>query len=317
TTTGAFATSTTAGEAAMAPAPARMPKAWIAGWASAFVPGGGFVYLHQYGHAAGYLGVETAELGATVAVLATSGYKAEDDTTHDRANRILLPGVWLQDTHALGIYDAYRAARIARGNEGYRTPIPQPGLPGLLTAAVRWRTVSRPRVALPVLATLAGGVAFSLWMKDHAPLDAPTYWQNTRAPLFSRDLPREQAGAAGMAYYGASFYMVGIGEESLFRGVLQTTFEEWWGPWPGLVAGSVVFGCAHFANDPTHPAAGLAQVGWTMLLGSYLGWMYLDDGHDLRASVALHTWYDFSVGLGYFLADPRHQPFAARVTIPF
>lgn len=290
---------------------------WLAAGLSGVFPGGGFWYLHRPGRALGYLGVESAELGATLAVLATSGYKQDDPTTHDRGNRVVLPALWLQDTHALGIYDAYRAARIARGNQGYRTPIPEPGLGGLLRAPFEWSTLSRPRVGLPIAGIMVAAAGYSYWLRDHHPDDAPTFWNDAYAPLFSHEIPREEALAGGLAYYGASFYMVGIGEESLFRGVVQTTFEEWWGPRVGLVAGSFVFGLAHLANDPAHPLSVAGQVAWTTLLGGYLGWMYQDDGYDLRANVAFHCWYDLAVGLGYFLSDPTHQPFSARITIPF
>ena len=292
-------------------------KPWKAGWASALFPGGGFFYLRRSGRGAAYLGVETIELTAVVATVANSGYDPSDPSTNARLDRVLLPGVWLQDTHLTGIYDAYRAARVERHNLGYRTPIPEPGLAGLLRAPFEGHTLIRPRIALPLALVAVGGAAFSLWYRDHAPAGSPTYWQLSRAPLLSRDVPNGRALAANEANYAGAFYAVGIGEEALFRGVLQTTFEEWWGTTPGILAGSAVFGIAHFANDPALPLAALGNVAFTSVLGTYLGWMYVDDGHDLRAGVAFHVWYDFLVGSAYFLADPAHQPLSARMTIPF
>lgn len=294
-----------------------LPKPWVAGWSSAILPGGGFFYLHQPVRGLAYFGVETVELGGLVGTLTTSGYDSRDPATNERLNRVLLPGVWLQDTHFTGIYDAYRAARVARHNLGYATPIPEPGLAGLMRAPFETRTLLRARVALPLTAVAAGGLAFSLWYRTHAPADSPSYWDVGRTRLLSREVPKGQALAAGEAYYATSFYAVGIGEEALFRGVLQTTFEEWWGTTPGLLAGSAVFGLAHFANDPTHPLLAVGNVAFTAALGTYLGWMYVDDGYDLRAGVAFHVWYDFLVGSAYFLSDPRHQPLSAHVSIPF
>ena len=294
-----------------------LPRPWVAGWASAFFPGGGFFYLHRPGTGLGYLGVESLELGGVIAAVANSGYDSHDATTNDRLNRLLLPGIWLQDTHALGIYDAYRAARIARKNLGYSTPVPEPGLAGLMLAPLEGHTLIRARVAIPLAITATGGVAFSLWFRAHHPADAPTAWERSRAPLLSRSTPIGGAFAANEANYAGTFYAVGIGEEALFRGVLQTTFDEWFGTVPGLLAGSAIFGLAHFINDPTHPLLAAGNVGFTAVLGTYLGWMYLDDGYDLRASVALHVWYDFLVGTSYFLVDPKHQPLSASITIPF
>ena len=277
-----------------------------------FLPGGGFLLLDRPGRTLGYLGVETLELGAVVATIATSGYDPDDPTTEDRLNRVLLPGVWLQNTHFVGIYDTYRHARMAVGNEGYSTPIPQPGLPGLLRAPLRFRQALRPEVGIPLGLVAAAGLTFSLVYDAE-----PTFWEQDRLPLFSREVDRWTAFAAAEAYWTTSFYAVGIGEEALFRGVLQTSLEELLGPTWGWITASVLFGALHAFNAPESWQTMAAAATVTGTVGGYLGWLYQLDGYDLSAGIFFHTWYDVVVGTTFFLADPEHQPISARIAIPF
>jgi membrane protease YdiL (CAAX protease family) len=77
--------------------------------------------------------------------------------------------------------------------------------------------------------------------------------------------------------------LAGVGEEMLFRGVLQAAFGEWLGPWPGLVAASLVFGALHLIS----PAYGL----FATLTGVYLGWVWMLSDNLLVVMVA-HALYD-------------------------
>lgn len=83
----------------------------------------------------------------------------------------------------------------------------------------------------------------------------------------------------------------GIGEEMLFRGVLQGVFSHWWGPWPGVLAASVVFGLLHLIT-PTYAVM-------ATLLGVYLGGCFLASDNLLVVIVA-HALYDF-VALVYLV----------------
>src|SRR5262249_19137480 len=48
-------------------------------------------------------------------------------------------------------------------------------------------------------------------------------------------------------FYDLAFIslLAGVGEEALFRAVLQSAFGAWFGLWAGLVAASVLFGVLH------------------------------------------------------------------------
>jgi uncharacterized protein len=78
--------------------------------------------------------------------------------------------------------------------------------------------------------------------------------------------------------------VAGIGEELLFRGVLQVVLIAWLGLAVGLILASVVFGLLH-AVTPTY--AVLATI-----IGIYFGWFAWASGNLLGPIVA-HAIYDF------------------------
>ncbi|MGE3820479.1 MAG: lysostaphin resistance A-like protein [Isosphaeraceae bacterium] len=76
----------------------------------------------------------------------------------------------------------------------------------------------------------------------------------------------------------------GLGEEMLFRGVIQGAAVDWFGPVGGVVAASVLFGLLH----PVSPA----YVVLASLLGAFLGTILLREGNLLTVVIA-HSLYDF------------------------
>ncbi len=81
--------------------------------------------------------------------------------------------------------------------------------------------------------------------------------------------------------------LAGLGEELMFRGVLQEAFAHWFGRWTGVLLASVVFGLAHCI---TFTYALLAT-----LMGAYLGCVWLYAEHNLLVVVLTHALYDFVV----------------------
>jgi membrane protease YdiL (CAAX protease family) len=88
----------------------------------------------------------------------------------------------------------------------------------------------------------------------------------------------------GIAELALICLLAGLGEEMLFRGVLQSACSEWLGEFGGLAMASGVFGLCH-ALTPTY--AILATV-----MGGYLGWIWLASGN-LLVPVLAHALYDF------------------------
>jgi membrane protease YdiL (CAAX protease family) len=88
--------------------------------------------------------------------------------------------------------------------------------------------------------------------------------------------------------------LAGLGEELLFRGVLQASLVRWLGLWPGIALAGAVFGLLH-ALTPTY---GLLAT----LMGVYLGVVWHLTGNLLVVIVA-HGLYDF-VALAYLARSP-------------
>ena len=85
--------------------------------------------------------------------------------------------------------------------------------------------------------------------------------------------------------------LAGLGEELLFRGVIQAGVSQAFGAWQGLVVASVLFGLMH--------ALSRAYLVLATLMGLYLGVLYqITDNLLLPALV--HGLYD-AIAIGYLL----------------
>ncbi len=90
--------------------------------------------------------------------------------------------------------------------------------------------------------------------------------------------------------------LAGVGEEALFRGVIQNLLADLVSPWVALVVTSALFGLGHFITPMYAVLAGL--------LGFYLGWLSLAHGN-LLVAMATHALYDY-VALRYLVY--RYKP---------
>lgn len=97
----------------------------------------------------------------------------------------------------------------------------------------------------------------------------------------------------------------GIGEEMLFRGVLQYELVSRWGPVVGVGIASVVFGALHAVTPLYAGLAGIASV--------YFGAMYLVTGN-LAVPIACHAFYDVCA-LMYAHFEVSRLPAAEREAI--
>lgn len=87
----------------------------------------------------------------------------------------------------------------------------------------------------------------------------------------------------------------GVGEEALFRGVIQETLTGWLNPWAALVVASGLFGLGHLITPTYAVLAGL--------IGLYLGGLSMAYDN-LLVVVVVHALYDF-VALVYLIG--RHR----------
>jgi uncharacterized protein len=98
--------------------------------------------------------------------------------------------------------------------------------------------------------------------------------------------------------------VAGIGEELLFRGVLQPVLIGWLGIAAGLCLASIVFGALH--------AVTAAYAVLATIVGAYLGWLALATGNLLGPIIA-HGLYDFVALIYLIRAVPLRQVEAPSV----
>lgn len=92
--------------------------------------------------------------------------------------------------------------------------------------------------------------------------------------------------------------LAGVGEELLFRGVLQDGLALKFGIAPALVTASLIFGLAHFIT----PAYFLIATA----MGAYLGLIY-HFTDNLLIPVIVHALYDW-IAIHYYLRRARAAP---------
>ncbi len=95
-------------------------------------------------------------------------------------------------------------------------------------------------------------------------------------------------GSCGPAEIAIIAFLAGLGEEMLFRGVIQAGTAHWiggeTGVWAGLIVASVLFGLVHLITPAYGVLAGL--------IGLYFGLLWLWTGN-LLAPIVAHAVYDF------------------------
>ncbi len=92
------------------------------------------------------------------------------------------------------------------------------------------------------------------------------------------------------------YQLVGVGEEMLFRGMIQRSLYNWFSGglskggarWASILAASAIFGAAHSGAGFT------ATPGIAFGAGVYLGWVYhpADGDFNLIEPIAIHSWWD-------------------------
>ena len=95
------------------------------------------------------------------------------------------------------------------------------------------------------------------------------------APLFA---------GRSVGYVALVAALAGVGEEALFRGVVQTALLDRLPAWAAVAATAALFGLAHFLS--------LTYALLASLVGAYLGWLHLATGN-LLAPILAHALYDF------------------------
>ncbi len=164
---------------------------------------------------------------------------------------------------------------------------------GLLAVAVGWLVGMNPLdlvagdwwailwgclAALPLAGALVACERFPFWPFS----DVTDVVDRLIRPMFVKTSVAELAVISALA---------GIGEELLFRGLLQEGLSRWIGPptgvWVALAAASVLFGLLHPMNG--------AYILLAAVMGLVLGGLWIASGN-LLVPIVTHAVYDF-VGL--------------------
>ncbi|MBS1123349.1 MAG: hypothetical protein H6Q90_5577 [Deltaproteobacteria bacterium] len=281
------------------------PRPALAATLALLFPGAGHAYVGNWGRAAGLFGTEAALIGG--------GFLLDHATDDKALGRHYLVGVGA-NIHMYGVFDAYREARRRIGDRGYRHPVDKASYTDLLLAPVspsamfEWRTMA---VASTFIALGVGlRVAFH---RENYPdglyLGNPKRTDN----IFGHDVDPYAAFSLGVPVLGPKYANVGLGEEALFRGVVQSGMSEWWGPGWANLGQATVFSLFHVIN----PQYGFDPAAYFQALGAGLAFGWLQEKtHDLRHSTAAHAWIDFAGSLTAYLFDPGENPLAFNVQMP-
>ena len=230
---------------------------------SCLIPGLGHAYLGDLETASGLVG-SSLGLGWVVA-------------SSDPPSVKLTSLVTLQSAWSYSLYAAYRDVRKYNGQRGYSYKMPSDSLTDLALAPFRFKVLKKPEVWGGFLGAFAVAAATAYL----------AYPKEARIPLhLSRRI-----------HVPAIALPIGIGEESLFRGYLQSLLAEAFGPEVGIALSSLTFGAAHIPNAmalaPEHQWRYYAfSLPLVTAMGAYFGWI-THKNHSIQESVALHTWYDF------------------------
>lgn len=125
--------------------------------------------------------------------------------------------------------------------------------------------------SLPLVLLLWVCVRFSWWPFA----DLVRVVEQVVVPMFRRSTVLE---------LGVISLVAGLGEEMLFRAVIQEAACQWAGMGIGLVLASVLFGLAHFLT--------FSYMLLATLMGCYLGWLWIHSGN-LLVPITAHALYDF------------------------
>ncbi len=247
------------------PKPVRRKSPYLAVTLSTLCPGLGHTYLGDMKTAAGLMGTTGLSMASCVAF--------DSDPVIVSSSLATATNTWMY-----GIYAAYRDVRIHNGQLGYLHQMPTDSLADLAYAPFNIHVMKKPEVWGGLLGSFALVVGIS-----HM--------------AFSKKIHSSASHSVHRAFAPIMALPIGIGEESFFRGFLQSALSESLTPWGGIVLSSLLFGAAHIGNAnmlaPQNRAGYYKFIlPFITLSGVYDGWLTYKN-HSLKSNVAIHTWYDF------------------------
>lgn len=275
-----------------------------------FFPGLGHVCQGRTAEAAVFMGLGAAELGTAAAVMVHRD-EGLAGASHPAA---AAPLIALQNLWAYSYADALFEEQRAGGMRY----VPQDTPAELATAPFNPSVLRHTDVWLGTLVMATLGVGLSLWVEP----DAGRSRAGEDPNLFGRTVDRSWGYPAAGAIGVGLFQHVAMGEEALFRGIIQSEMTRRSDETAGWVGGSLFFGFAHATNALAVPGDQsvrylLYGVPYITTVGSFLGHSYRRHSFSLAPPVAIHFWYNLLLSASFFALDPTDSPLSARVSLPF
>ena len=243
-------------------------------------------------------GVATAELATGLTVGAISGF-----------------GSTAAELPLLGFGDLFTGVTIEaslRVQRSLRLPyVPQETLADDFSAPFRPEVLKQPDVYLGIIGLVAAGYLFEQYVDG--PLSTQT--QGQRPVIFGKTLNPSVGYPIATAIGVGLFSQVATAEEVAFRGMVQSGLTRSYGEIPGWIGGSLIFGLFHASNVIFLPSNQRVDylthgVPFITIVGSYLGFTYMNHNYSLSSSIAVHFWYDLLIEGISFILDPKNSPLA-------
>lgn len=208
----------------------------------------------------------------------------------------------------LSLFTTYRSALRGDGRDVMAMGVDDTSVGDLFLAPFRKEQCSDPLV---ILAGLLGVAAAVYDARD----SENNLTDVSRVGILGADANPEWGSTLyAVDAFGVSL-AAGVGEEAMWRGVIQNEMEWAFGRRVGLWSTATLFGAAHLL-DLDGEVRGERVLAAT-IAGLYLGHMYQRDAHRLSKPIAAHFWYNFLAMTTAFALDPENNPLGAQVTFGF
>jgi len=270
-------------------------------WWSFFVPGGGYFAQGEPGRGLGYF-------------LGTAGFLSWGIALDQKkaGEEINAPLLYAQQLHGTQIYLAYRQAVSKTSEElekrNKKMLLDQSSFSSLALSPFRTENLKNPWVI--GFGLFGAGInyviaRFAATEKDFSDIAS--------VQILGEQFGRTRGFGIHSAYWIPLSLGAALSEEAIFRGMIQTEWEERWGKKKGLLSTSALFGFAHF----TGKKESLGNVFFAMAAGLFLGWRFQERNYQLSELIAEHFWFDAIAGTTLYFADPENNPLGAKVEFIF
>ncbi|MBI2383596.1 MAG: CPBP family intramembrane metalloprotease [Gammaproteobacteria bacterium] len=258
----------------------------------ALAPGGGHFCLGETEEGLAYAG--------TTAVLLGAGQVLEHRNDElGRGDEVNTPNLLALKTWELSFFTTFRSALETEGIEPREAGVDDTPLPRLALAPFQSAQLSDPYVWG---AALAGALTAAYEARRASRHLGEVERFELLGGTFNRD---DGAGLYGAEALGLSL-AAAVGEEALWRGLLQTQMEAIFGAKYGLRTTAVLFGAVHTVKLDGRFSWENGVAGG--LAGYYLGWLFQQSDHRLARPIAAHFWFNAAAFLTALALDPADTP---------